>query len=84
MRYARWPRRWVHLALVPCLPLLASGCKGAPQATKAAPMQQGEASGAQEQYAEAVIACRNAIKLDSKDAQPYDKRALVCLTQGEA
>jgi len=43
MLYGCWSRRAVSLVLVPCLLLIAYGCKGDPQATKAAPMQQGEA-----------------------------------------
>src|SRR5262244_3505325 len=83
MLYGSWSRRLLSLVLVPCLLLIAYGCKGDPQATKAAHMQKGEAYVAQEKYAEAIIEFRNAIKLDPKDAQPYYKLALVFLKQGE-
>ena len=43
MLYGCWSRRSASLALVPCLLLLAYGCKGDPQAKKAAHMQKGEA-----------------------------------------
>src|SRR5262245_38485593 len=83
MRYGSWSRRAVSLVLVPCLLLLASGCKGDPQARKATHLQNGDAYVAQEKYAEAAIEFRNAIKVDPKDAQPYYKLALVLLKQGE-
>ena len=53
--YGCWSRRAVSLVLVPCLLLLASGGKGDLQATKAAHMQKGGTSVAQERYEEAVI-----------------------------
>src|SRR5262245_9774264 len=84
MLYGSWSRRAIRLVLVPCLLLLAYGCKGDPQATKAAHMQKGEAYVAQGKYAEAIIEYRNAIQADPKDAQPYYKLALVFLKQGEA
>jgi len=71
MRSGSRSQRLVHLMLVPCLRLLASGCKGDRQATKAAPMQKGEAYMAQEKYAEAIIEFGNAIKADPQDAQVY-------------
>jgi cytochrome c-type biogenesis protein CcmH/NrfG len=84
MLYGSWSRRAVSLVLVPFLLLLAYGCKGDPQAKKAAHRQKGEAYVAQEKYPEAIIEFRNAIKADPKDAQPYYKLALVYLKQGEA
>src|SRR5262249_16052393 len=82
MCYGRWSRQSVSLVLLPFL-LLAYGCKGDPQAKKAAHMQKGEAYVAQEKYTEAVIEYRNAIQLDPKDAQAYYKLALAYLKQGE-
>src|SRR5215471_13277940 len=83
MWYGRWSRQSVSLLLLSFLLLLAYGCKGDPQAKKAAYMQKGEAYVAQEKYTEAVIEYKNAIKLDPKDAQAYYKLALVYLKQGE-
>ena|SRR5438445_3725297 len=70
--------------LVPFLLLIAYGCKGDPQAKKAAHMQKGEAYVVQEKYPEAIIEFRNTIKADPRDAQPYYKLVLVFLKQGEA
>src|SRR5262245_24530041 len=76
MVYGCRARRAARLVLVPCLLLIAYGCKGDPQAQKAVHMQKGEAYVAQEKYPEAIIEFRNAIQLDPKDAQPYYKLAL--------
>jgi hypothetical protein len=55
MLYDCWSRRSVSLVLVPFLLLLAYGCKGDPQAKKAAHMQQGETAVAPEKSTEAII-----------------------------
>jgi Tfp pilus assembly protein PilF len=81
MLYGCWLRKSASLVLVSFLLLIAHGCKGDPQAKKAAHLQKGEAYVAQEKYTEAIIEFRNAIKLDPKDAQAYYKLAQAYLKQ---